>query len=460
MAEIDFLDDSFTQFRSPLTTQPTQTTAPRPTTQPTWTTQQSGGGMLGFPSINDIAQRSGIQDAWMKQYTPQFQDLYSKYLGRSASNDELINWGRDFNTTWGGSLGNVERFLSNSDEARRYRTQQTTTPTGPSPFSGSGSFRDWFMGTVQGRPWNQQTLLELEEILGKSGSRLTPANAAGERTKIWDPTIQDWVRVGFGEGQPVWIPQGWGQNGPGFQSQFSDPSSAQLETFLQRYLGELDQQRGQQAGANADLRARQAQAQEATQRLIAFMQQRAQQLQGPAYTGAEQEVFRTQALDPIERDRQASHRRSLERTSARGMAPTSGLAELDAQNIDQSFDRLRAGSQNQLAYRQINEQRSREQEAQALLAAIPQTQRAAAQGDLGFLQALDAALNGYRDRGAQVATQQQQMGSLALRDALAAMGMAPSADNQFAQMMQMYQLQQQNSLPWWQALGSLLPMLG
>jgi hypothetical protein len=438
MAMIDFLGDSG-PFQEELYRQPTQPTWSAPTTTtPTWTTQQATSrvptGMTSqpvpgtpypTPTVQPTTQQTGIQTAFG---FPSWEEI-------------------------------MRRYQAHQQPQAPQPTQQTQT-SGPAAFSGSGSFRDWFMQAIQGQPFNQQTLLNLEPLLGQSGSRLTPANAQGERTKIWDPTIQDWVRVGFGEGQPVWIPQGWGQNGPGFQSQFSDPSSAQLETFLQRYLGELDQQRGQQDGANADLRARQAQAQEATQRLIAFMQQRAQQLQGPAYTGAEQEVFRTQALDPIERDRQASHRRSLERTSARGMAPTSGLAELDAQNIDQSFDRLRAGSQNQLAYRQINEQRSREQEAQALLAAIPQTQRAAAQGDLGFLQALDAALNGYRDRGAQVATQQQQMGSLALRDALAAMGMAPSADNQFAQMMQMYQLQQQNSLPWWQALGSLLPMLG
>ena len=190
------------------------------------------------------------------------------------------------------------------------------------------------------------------------------------------------------------------------------------------------------------------------------MQERAKTLQGPAYTGAEQEVLRTQALDPIERDRAASHKRSLERTASRGMLPTSGLAELDAQGIDRGADALRAGTQNQLAYRQINEQRSREQESQALLAAIPQAQRAAAQGDLAFLQALDASLNSYRDRGNALATQRQQMPSQALRDALAAMGMAPSAESQFGQGLQLYGMQQQQQLPWWQALGSLLPLLG
>ena len=79
---------------------------------------------------------------------------------------------------------------------------------------GQGSFQDWFMSQVANRPYNQQTLLDLEAMLQQSGSKLTPANASGERTKIWDPSINDWVRVGFGEGKPVWIPQGWGANGP------------------------------------------------------------------------------------------------------------------------------------------------------------------------------------------------------------------------------------------------------
>jgi len=54
-------------------------------------------------------------------------------------------------------------------------------------------------------------LLDLEPTLNRYGVQLTPPNAAGDRTKIGLPNGQ-WVRVGFGEGRPVWVPQpGTGQ---------------------------------------------------------------------------------------------------------------------------------------------------------------------------------------------------------------------------------------------------------
>lgn len=83
-----------------------------------------------------------------------------------------------------------------------------TDPGGPV----NGDYQGWFQKLVAGKPYNQQTLLDLEPILQKYGIQLTPPNAAGERTKINIPGV-GWVRVGFGEGRPVWIPQGAGPGG-------------------------------------------------------------------------------------------------------------------------------------------------------------------------------------------------------------------------------------------------------
>lgn len=69
------------------------------------------------------------------------------------------------------------------------------------------NFHEWFLQQVAGKPFGQQTLLELAPQLPCVGSALTPPNAAGERTKIWDPDSQTWTRVGFGEGVWVWIHQ-------------------------------------------------------------------------------------------------------------------------------------------------------------------------------------------------------------------------------------------------------------
>jgi hypothetical protein len=65
-----------------------------------------------------------------------------------------------------------------------------------------------FDSLVQGRPFSQQTLLDLEPTLAQYGIKLTPPNAAGERTKIGDPIGRHWTRVGFGEGHWVWMVQG------------------------------------------------------------------------------------------------------------------------------------------------------------------------------------------------------------------------------------------------------------
>jgi hypothetical protein len=69
-----------------------------------------------------------------------------------------------------------------------------------------GDYQAWFNSLVAGKPFNQQTLLDLEPELNRYGVKLTPPNAVGDRTKIGLPNGQ-WVRVGFGEGHPVWVPQ-------------------------------------------------------------------------------------------------------------------------------------------------------------------------------------------------------------------------------------------------------------
>lgn len=63
----------------------------------------------------------------------------------------------------------------------------------------------WVMQIIGDRPFGQATLLAVENDLNCAGSALTPPNAEGERTKIWDPGAERWMRMGFGEGRWVWI---------------------------------------------------------------------------------------------------------------------------------------------------------------------------------------------------------------------------------------------------------------
>lgn len=247
-----------------------------------------------------------------------------------------------------------------------------------------------------------------------------------------------------------------------YTSQFSDPSTQQYEGYLTTQINALEAQRAAQARAQGGFRDQQAAAQQSTDRLLKFLRERAGELQGPAYTGTEAEVLRTQLLDPIERDRTAANQRALQSIGARGLEPTSGIA-LQLQNeVNQGFDQRRAAAQGNLAYRTINEQRSREQEAQALMGMIPQIQRAAASGDLQFLQMLDDALNRPRQQGLNLSQILYRLPAQAQTDALAAMGMGPGADSIFQQALQMYGAQQgasQQNLGWYHMLGQILPYL-
>src|SRR5436190_6733244 len=80
-----------------------------------------------------------------------------------------------------------------------------TAVGGPEQFG--GNYEQWFRAAVGDRPWNQATLNNLMPVLSQYGIKLTPPNASGDQTKIQLPNGQ-WVRVGFGEGHPVWVPQG------------------------------------------------------------------------------------------------------------------------------------------------------------------------------------------------------------------------------------------------------------
>jgi len=87
---------------------------------------------------------------------------------------------------------------------------QNAPPTAPATTGAQsvpgGDYQTWFNSLIQGKPFNQQTLLDLEPTLNQYGVKLTPPNAVGDRTKIGLPNGQ-WVRVGFGEGKPVWVVQ-------------------------------------------------------------------------------------------------------------------------------------------------------------------------------------------------------------------------------------------------------------
>lgn len=336
--------------------------------------------------------------------------------------------------------------------SRRHRwlgsPSQSAQPAGPPAAPAAAASPDWTTGA-----WDPSRVSAYYQSRHVTPRATSPGYWAGK----W----QEW-----GQKDPAYFLQRLSQaeefGGGGAGGDYSDPASQQWQRYLQEQSGRLSQQRLAQERANVGLRQQMAEAKASADRLTKFMTARAAKLQGPAYTGPEQEILRTQQLDPLERDRQAARQRALQNISARGFAPESGIAQELMNQVDQQFNQQRARAQGELGYRQVAEQRSREQEAQQLLGMIPQLQRAGAGGDLAFLEALNAAVN--RPEEARVGLEQAQylMPQDALQQALMALGVGPSQGDLFNQAMGLYGIQQQNrnqGLSSYQSIGQAIPWI-
>lgn len=79
---------------------------------------------------------------------------------------------------------------------------QPTTNT--LPVTPGLSYHEQFQAWVAGKPFGQQTLLDLQPTLEAHGWKLEKANANNEVTKLYTPDGSVY-RVGFGEGHWVWL---------------------------------------------------------------------------------------------------------------------------------------------------------------------------------------------------------------------------------------------------------------
>ena len=232
---------------------------------------------------------------------------------------------------------------------------------------------------------------------------------------------------------------------------FSDPLTQQYERLLQQQLAAFEQQQAQLRQAATQAEQRRAATGPAFRRLEGYITDRASRLQGPAYTGPEAEVLRTQLLDPIERDRTAAQRRAMEQIGRRRLDPSYGLARQLEMDVNRGLDAYPTRAQGSIASRQIEEQRSREQEAQQLLQLLTQLPDAEARGDLNFVNYVQSLINQPGQQGLTVGGLLADLPTQRLNDALAALGIAPNASNVSAQLLQLlaqqqYQRQVQNQL--------------
>lgn len=329
----------------------------------------------------------------------------------------------------------------------------TGQPTGSAP--PPGGYQAWLMGRLGSGPSSPEALGAMESELARYGIRLQKDSFGVIRGRLYlpDGTAVDVVPPG-GWGQPwQWIPRGADGHGGGGGgggrnvggrnvggglpqfglpgAQFNDPHTKLLEEMMLGRIGQL--QSGQDPGY---------------QQLIQYLQQRFKDLQGPGRTGAENEVIRTQALDPIERDRSAARQRMLERLSARGISLESGIAQQALMEIDKAFDAERATAQTSMAANELNRREGRNQYAEGLAAQMYQIPQARNREALGYAGAL-----------ADLGPQRLQM-------ALQAMGAGGSPQSMFQSLMQLAQMNQdgallnsRNSSQLWGGLGSLAAIL-
>lgn len=139
---------------------------------------------------------------------------------------------------------------------------------------------------------------------------------------------------------------------------FSDPLSKFLEGWANQRAQNLE---NPQAGSG------QALLEDALKKISAQFQQ-------GGFTPAEQEVFQTQALDPLERLRTARKQQVMEELSRRGIDPRSGVAMSMLQDVDRQFDANRAQTQRSIASQGAQETQQRMLQAVQLLTGLAGTQ--------------------------------------------------------------------------------------
>jgi hypothetical protein len=377
-------------------------------------------------------------------YSGALSSAYQQYLGRQANPDEIQNW-------WSGSYGHgqgwnnfnqVREAIRTSGEAKARNNGSAPTPYyqdtsywqgqgvkesdmfdlatgqmkpgwsrtakgyertgatgGSSVAPPGGNFQTWFQSLTGGKAPTPQSLKAMEPLLNQYGIKLGPINGRGFTDGIIlpDGTFVD-VIMGATENGGTgwgWITGGHGVGGgPAPGNQFSDPYTQFLEQLIKSRIGNLqggyDSSARDQYGNALQQRANAlGQGNKQLDQLLGYLQERFTDLKGPGYTGAEQEVLRTGALDPMERDRSAARQRLTERLAARGINQESGIFQQAMQELDTEFDGMRAITQTQLSTNELGRRENRNQRAEMIGAQIADIPDQRAREQLDVFQALE-----------------------------------------------------------------------
>lgn len=360
-------------------------------------------------------------------------------------------------------------------------------PAGPPGGPQGGDIQAWVMSQLRGAS-SPQALAALESLLNQRGIKLQKDSAGNVRGRLYLPdgsTVdvvsqwgQPWTWINRGTGGGAGGSGGSGGAGSPIAPTFDDPWTKLLEQLLGGRIGSLgqpvfDPNRAAYEQALKDRAAALGQAEQPYTQLLDYLQKRFTDLQGPGYTGAENEVIRTGALDPIEQDRAAAKKRVIERLSARGLTPDSGIYQQALLEVDKAFDGMRGTTQTALTTNDLNRREDRASRAQTIGAQLVDIPEGRKREQLDVFSALEMLSNaarqeedarareaiGYAGAGSDLGPQRLQL-------AMQAAGMGGNPSSMFDSLLQMAGLNQnsalfanQNQKSLWSGLGSIAAIL-
>lgn len=280
-------------------------------------------------------------EAYIKQ-------LYRQFLGRDGSDDEIQD---HINNLAGSDLGTnfqtrgMQKLLDSFMSAEEYQQGQ---PQKVLELYRRLLGRDPTNEEIQMHAGNPQGLEGIEYALGTSAEY--KARAAQQKS-AYDKALAEWNARGRVGPPPTPTPTptptpprtppptarasllpgrgGGGGGGWNVPSQFSDPITSWLEQFAQQRAQQLE---NPSEGSGQNL-------------LENALRRISGDFQSGGYTPGEQELFQTQAIDPLERLRTSRKQQVTHDLSRRGISPTSGVAVQMMQDVDRQFDAMRTQTQ-------------------------------------------------------------------------------------------------------------------
>jgi hypothetical protein len=396
-------------------------------------TPQMGGSAT--PTPTNFAQASSETPRYMETDNPSapapsylnsresISDAYRQLLGRGIGENEYGYWVNrpDY---WAG--------IANSDEGKAFSQRPVTNPTPPTGGSNTGPSSAWNtygtsvnladdylrsqIAAAFARAGRQPSEQDYTYWMGKAR---TPDVYSDGRTRIgWNPYWAERIATGSDSANPALAGmEGVIGNPAQYGLSFGSPSQAQ--TYGQPSQAASPSVRGSAFDDPAT-----AQWEQLIRSLVERLNQPV-----PART---QELQQTQALDPLERQRQQQKDAAALRLSSRGITQGSGVFEEALQGIDRQFNELRTRTQAGLATQDAQNEERRMADAVNLFQRIPNYQDTRLQlAQQALIPANPYQLLGVQQNYQQMAqqnqmyqnSQNQQFGLALVQAALGALGL-------------------------------------